>query len=162
MGSGEDSNQIALALQRDGNFGARIRLAGYVVRVTSDVGSIVHFASGRDVSHHSVAYPEAMALAINAAAANAGQYEFRMFRVAKIQVDFDAPERGRNLIDDPRNQFFNVESRGNPFREFLQAHQFGEPERRCVLERWAGEAKIAERGGGHDENPPARLIATGI
>ena len=65
MGSGENSDQIALALQRDGDFGARIRLAGHVVRVATDVGSVVHLASGRDVSHHSGAHLEAMALAVN-------------------------------------------------------------------------------------------------
>src|SRR5229473_8163166 len=150
MGSGENSDQMALALQWDGDFGARIRLTGYVVRVASDVGSIVHFASRRDVSHHSVAYPEAMALAINAAAANAGQYEFRMFRVAKVQVDFDAAERCRNLIDDPRHEFFNVEGGGNPLREFLQADEFREPERGCFRGELAGDAEVRERAGGHD------------
>jgi hypothetical protein len=33
-----------------------------------------------------------MALAINAAAANAGQDELMLFRIAKIQVDLDAAE----------------------------------------------------------------------
>ena len=68
----------------------------------------MHFACGRDVPDHSGACLEAMALAVKTAAANAGQYEFRIFRVAKVQVDFDATERGRNLIDDPRHEFFNV------------------------------------------------------
>jgi hypothetical protein len=67
-----------------------------------------------------------MSLAMNGAAANAGQHKFRRFRIAEKYVDFDAAERGRNLIDDPRNEFFNVESGGNPLREFLQAHQFRE------------------------------------
>src|SRR5713101_1079958 len=119
MGSGEDSDQIALALQRDGDFGARIRLAGHVVRVASDVGCVVHLARGCDVPHHSGAYLEAMALAVNTAATNAGQYEFGMFRVAEVQVDFDAAERGGNLIDDPRHEFFNVEGGGNALRKLL-------------------------------------------
>ena len=87
----------------------------------------MHFAGGRDVSHHSGAQLEAMALAVNGAAANAGQYEFGMFRIAEIEVDFDAAERGRDFVDDPRDQFFNIESGGNPMREFLQAHQFRDP-----------------------------------
>ena len=131
MGSGEHSDQFALASQRDGDFGARIRLAGHVVGVASDVGGIVHFASGRDVSHHSGAWLEVMALAVNAAAANSGQYEFRIFRVAEIQVDFDAAERCRNLVDDPRNQFFDVESGGDPLCELLQAYQFRKPLSGC-------------------------------
>ena len=59
---------------------------------------------------------------------NAGQHEFRILRIAKIQVDFDAAERLRNLIDDPRNEFFKVESGGDPLRKLLQAHQFRHPE----------------------------------
>jgi hypothetical protein len=67
-----------------------------------------------------------MALAMNGAAANAGKYKPRLLGIAQIDVDFDAAERGRNLIDDPRNEFFNVESGGNPLCEFLQTHQFRE------------------------------------
>jgi hypothetical protein len=141
MGSGENSDQIALALQRDGDFGARIGLAGHVVRIASDVGSVVHFAGGCDVAHHSGAFFEVMALAVNAAAANAGEYEFRLFRIAKIEVDFDAAERVCNLIDDPRNQFFEVESGGDALREFLQAHQFGEPSLGRFRERLAEKPK---------------------
>src|SRR5216683_2560249 len=118
---------MAFALQWDGDFGERVRLTGYVVGVEGDVGSVVHFACGRDVPHHSGPYLEAMALAVNTAAANASQHEFRMFRVAEIQVDLDAAERGRNLVNDPRHEFFNVEGGGNPLREFLQAHEFREP-----------------------------------
>jgi hypothetical protein len=144
MGGGENSYHIALALQRDGNFRARIRLAGHIVGVASDVGSIVHFASGRDVSHHSGAFLEAMSLAVNAAAVNAGQYELILFRVAEIKVDFDTAERCRNLIDDPRNEFFKVESGGDPLCEFLQAHQFRYPESGCFRYRRAGEAEIRD------------------
>jgi hypothetical protein len=53
MGSGENSDQIAFALQRDGDFGARIRFAGNVVRVARDVWGVMHFACGRDVTDHS-------------------------------------------------------------------------------------------------------------
>ena len=126
MGSGENSDQIAVALQRDGDFGARIRLAGHVVRVASDVGSVVHFAGGCDVPDHSIAYLDAMALAVNGAAANPGQHEFRLFRIAEKDIDFDATQRRRHLVHDPRNEFFDVESGGDPLREFLQTHQFGE------------------------------------
>jgi hypothetical protein len=87
----------------------------------------MHFACGRDVPDHSGAYLEAMALAVHGAAANAGQYEFRSFRIAQIDVDLNAAERGGNLVDDPRHEFFNVEGGGNPLREFLQAHEFREP-----------------------------------
>src|SRR5208283_2501444 len=113
MRGGENSYQIALALQRDGDLGARVRLAGHIVRVAIDVGSIVHFARGRDVSHHSGAFLEAIALVVNGAAASAGQYEFILFRIAEIKVDFDTAERLRNLIDDPRNELFKVESGGD-------------------------------------------------
>src|SRR5216683_6652120 len=114
---------MAFALQWDGDFGERVRLTGYVVGVEGDVGSVVHFACGRDVPHHSGPYLEAMALAVNTAAANASQHEFRMFRVAEIEVDLNAAERGRYFIHDPRNEFFDVESRGDSLREFLQAHE---------------------------------------
>jgi hypothetical protein len=105
----------------------------------------VHFASGRHVSHHSGAFLEAMALVENGAAASAGQYEFILFRIVEIQVDFDAAERFRNLIDDPRNEFFKVESGGDPLREFLQAHQFRYPESGgCFRYRRAGKIEIRE------------------
>jgi hypothetical protein len=85
-----------------------------------------------------------MALAVNAAAVNAGQYELILFRVAEIEVDFDTAERCRNLIDDPRNEFFKVESGGDPLRKLLQAYQFRYPESGCFRCRRAGEAKIRE------------------
>src|SRR5271169_145944 len=151
MRSGENSDQFAIALQRDGDFGARIGLAGHVVGVAGDVGSVVHLASGGDVPHHSGTYLDAMALAVNAAAANAGQYEFRLLRVAQIEVDFDTTERRGNLVDDSGNEVLNVESGGDALRELLHAHQFGDP----VCGRfghWLGsEAEIHERAGGHDE-----------
>src|ERR1700687_4647276 len=84
-------------------------------------------------------------------AANAGQYKIGILRGAKIEVDFDAAERCRNLIDDPRNQLFEVESGGDALCEFLQAHQFRYPERGCFRYRLAGEAGILERVGGHDK-----------
>ena len=111
----------------------------------------MHFASGGDVSDHSGAQLEAMALAVEGAAANAGQHEFRLFRIAEINVDFDAAEGRCNLIGDPRDQFFNVESRGDPLGKFLQAYQFHDPERRRVRHGLAGETEIHERGGGHDK-----------
>jgi len=144
MGGGENSYQIALALQRDRNFRARARLAGHIIGVASDVGSIVHFASGRDVPHHSGAFLEVMALVVKGAAVNADQYEFILIRIAEIKVNFDTAERRRNLIDDPRNEFFKVESGGDPLREFLQAHQFRYPESGCFRYRRAGEAEIRE------------------
>ena len=159
MRSREHSHQIALALERDRDFRTRILLAGHVVRVASDVGSVVHLPGGRDVPHHPRTQLNAMALAVNGAAANASQYEFRMCRIAEKDVDFDAAERRRHFIDDPRNEFFNVESRGNALREFLQAHQFRELLLGCFRERWTGEAEIRERGGGHDETS-CRSIAT--
>jgi hypothetical protein len=85
-----------------------------------------------------------MALVENGAAASAGQYEFILFRIVEIQVDFDAAERCRNLIDDPRNEFFKVESGGDPLRKLLQAYQFRYPESGCFRCRRAGEAKIRE------------------
>ncbi len=109
MGSGENSDQIALALQRDGDFGARIVLAGRVVGVASHVGGVMHFARGRYVPHHSFTQWDAMALAVNRATANSGQHEFRLVRIAEEYVDLDAAERGCDLIHDPRNQFFDVE-----------------------------------------------------
>ena len=83
MGSGENSDQIALALQRDGDFGARIVLAGHVIGVLSDVGGVVHFARGRHVPHHSFTNRHAMALAVNRAAADSGQHEFRLLGIAQ-------------------------------------------------------------------------------
>src|SRR5271169_2210373 len=151
MGSGENSDQFTIALQGDGDFGARIGLAGHVVGVAGDVGSVVHFASGGDVPHHSGAELEVMAFAVNAAATNAGQYEFGLRRIAQIEVDFDATERRGNLVNDARNEVFNVEGGGDALRELLHAHQFGDP----VCGRfghWLGsEAEIHERAGGHDE-----------
>src|SRR5271170_4820453 len=117
MGSGENSDQFAVALQGDGDFGARIGLAGQVIRVARDVGSVVHFAGRRDVPHHSGAHLDAMALAVNAAAANAGQYEFGLLRIAQVEVDFDAAERRGNLVNDSRNEVFNVESGSDALRE---------------------------------------------
>jgi len=111
----------------------------------------VHLASGRDVSYHSGAWLEVMALVVNGAATNAFQYEFRTFRVAKIQVDFDAAERLCNLIDNPRNQFFKIESGGDPLCEFLQPHKFGDPECGRFGKRLARRAEIHERAGGHYE-----------
>src|ERR1700694_3547870 len=151
MRSGEDSDQIAFALQWDGDFGARVRLAGDVVRVASDVGGVVHFACGGDVPDHSLAYLEAMTLAVNTAAANSGQYKARLLGIVQVDVDLDAAERSPNLIGDPRNQFFNVQSGGNPLCELLQTHQFREPLRGCFWERRGGEAEVRKRSGGHDE-----------
>ena len=151
MGSGENSDQLALALQRDGDLGTRIRLASHVVRVASDVGRIVHFASGRDVPHHSVAWLEVMALAVNGAASNPGQYESRLLRVAQVEVDFDAAERRRNFVYDSRNEFFNVKSGRDALREFLHAHQFCDPVCGRFGHWLGGKAEIRERTGGHDE-----------
>src|SRR5208282_789562 len=161
MRGGENSDQFAFALQRDGDFGARIGLAGHVVGVTRDVGSVVHLASGGDVPHHSRTHLDAMALAVNTAAANAGQYEFRLFGIAQIEVDFDATERRGNLVDDPRNEVLYVESGSDALRELLQAHQFGDPECGRIGERLSGEAEIHERAGGHDETLlPKKSITT--
>ena len=92
MRSGEHSYEIALALQRDRDLGARIRLARHIVRIESDVGGVVHLTGGRDASDHSGAFLEAMALAVKGAAANAGQHKFRFVALAQIQIDFDATE----------------------------------------------------------------------
>src|SRR5208282_5038522 len=151
MGSGENSDQFALALQRDGDFGAGIGLARHVVGVEGDVGSVVHLASDGDVPYHSGAHLDAMALAVNAAAANAGQYEFRLFGVAQIEVDFDAAERRGNLVNDSRNQVVDVESGGDALRKLLQAHQFGDPDGGRFEQRLSGKTEIHERAGGHDE-----------
>jgi hypothetical protein len=83
MGSGENSDQIAFALQRDGDFGTRIVFARHVVRVASDVGGVVHFARGRHVPHHSFTNGHAMALAVNRAAADSGQHEFLLLGIAQ-------------------------------------------------------------------------------
>lgn len=91
-----------------------------------------------------------MALVINAAAADPGQHEFLLFRVAKIEVNLDTAERSGDLINDPRNEFFQVEGGGNALREFLQPHQFrySESSRFMML---SGRAEIHERAGGHDK-----------
>ena len=73
-----------------------------------------------------------------------------MFGVAKVQVDLDTAERSGNLIDDPRNEFFNVEGGGNALRELLQTHQFGKLLRGRVIGK-TGRTEICERTGGHDE-----------
>ena len=151
MGSGEHSDQFAVALQRDGDFGARVRLAGDIVGVASNVGGVVHFSGGRDVSHHSGAELEVMALTVNAATANAGQYEFRLLGIMQIEVDFDATERSGNLVNDSRNEVFNVERGGDALREFLHAHKFRDPECGRFGQRLTGKAEIHERAGGHDE-----------
>jgi hypothetical protein len=44
----------------------------------------------------------------------------------EIKVDLHAAERGCNLVDDPRDKLFDVESGGNALRELLQANQFRE------------------------------------
>jgi hypothetical protein len=96
------------------------------------------------MSHHSDAFLEVMAPVVNGAAVNTDQYEFILFRIAEIKVNFDTAERCRNLIDDPRNEFFKVESGGDPLRKLLQAYQFRYPESGCFRCRRAGEAKIRE------------------
>jgi hypothetical protein len=73
-----------------------------------------------------------------------------MFRVAKIQIDFDATERCGDLIDNSRNEFLEIESGGDALRKFLQAHQFRHPESGGLRQMLVGQAEICERAGGHD------------
>ncbi len=142
--------RFAVALQRDGDFGSGIGLAGQVIRIARDVGRVVHFAGGRDVSHHARANRETMTLAVNGTAANSGEYESWVLMIAKKKIDFDAAEGSGNFVHDTGDEFFNVESRGNTLGKFLQAHEFCELERRRFRERRTGKSEIRERAGRHD------------
>lgn len=92
-----------------------------------------------------------MAFAVNAAASYACQYEVRLVGIAQIKIDFDTAKRSSDLVDDSRNEFFDVERGGNAVRKFLQTHQFRELLLGRFRHRLAGEAEIHERSGGHNK-----------
>jgi hypothetical protein len=151
MGSGEDSYQFAVALQRNGNFGAGVGLASEIVRVAGDVGSVVHFASLSDVADHSDAEFDAMAFAVDGTTAHSRQDEFGMLGIAEEQVDFDAAEGSGDFVHDAGNELFDVEGRGDAVSKFLQANEFGKPERRGLSGRRSGDADIGKGTCGHRE-----------
>jgi hypothetical protein len=68
----------------------------------------------------------------------------------EIKVDLHAAERGCNLVDDPRDKLFDVESGGNALRELLQANQFRELQGGRFRRRERGKAAISYGTGGHD------------
>ena len=85
MRGGEHSDQVAFDLQRDGDFRARILLAGHVIRVASYVGGIVHLAGGGDVANHSLGADfQPVAFVVNAASANASEHKFSLLGMMKI------------------------------------------------------------------------------
>ena len=73
----------------------------------------MHLAGHGDVTDHSSPWFQDVAFVVHSAAASAGKYEFVLGRITEIQVDLDAAKRIRNFVDDPWNQFIDVESGGN-------------------------------------------------
>src|ERR1700686_259697 len=150
MRCGKNSHQFALASQRNRDFRTRIRLARKVVRIARNVGGVMHLASRGDVANHPFANSNAMAFAVNRAAANPCQYEVSVLRVAKEYIYLYTAERRPPLVNNPRNKFVQFQGGGNPLRELLQAHQFGK------LLRWGfigriGGIEIGEGASGHEE-----------
>jgi hypothetical protein len=112
----------------------------------------MHFAGGRDVSHHSGARLQAMALAVNRAASNPGQHELRVLGITEIEIDFDAAERSAtsSTMRGTSSSMSSVEvMRCANFCRRTNSASFG---RWGFRERRTGESEIRERTGSHDKS----------
>jgi hypothetical protein len=74
-----------------------------------------------------------------------------MLGIAEEQVDFDAAEGSGDFVHDAGNELFDVEGRGDAVSKFLQANEFGKPERRGLSGRRSGDADIGKGTCGHRE-----------
>ena len=151
MGRRKNPHKVAFTLKRNGDFGTGIGLAGHVERIPGDVGSVVHFAGCRDVSDHSGAQWDAMPLAMDSAAANAGEYEFRLLGVAEKQIDFDAAQRGGNFVHNAGDEFSISRVEVIRWANFCRRTNSASFALGVSGAGTLGKAEICERAGGHDK-----------
>jgi len=110
MGGGEDSDELFVYQQGDGDFEERGLLAWEVVRVFSDVWRVSHLAGGRSISDQSfLAQFQAMTLVMHGATVDASQDEFLAGRFVEVDVCFDQTEGARYLIHYAIDKFIQIE-----------------------------------------------------